>query len=681
MGTLQRFIVSGSGCGIGLCLLLLLFSAVSHAEIGNPTGIPPLLTIGGSLLDWVDLDRSDLEQVRALATEGRREEALRSLLQYFRVSQRPRLSEDEPEPVPLADTTIAEQALRREITVQNVTTVLRAWNQIERRDKEWNWAMQRHSWWLDVARAYFDTRDERYASFLNGIILDWFLSNPLPTQDATRVMRPAPTAWRTLEVGDRLAGSWPEVFLYLRASPSLTDEALAAFLRSCHEQAEYLIKYPKASKWLLTESSGLLTTAVLYPEFRRAEEWLDVAASRLEGLTHDQILPDGSHMCASLGYLFPCLSSFARAAHLHRMNSLDPPRVFDETVLQGLAYSIGIVEPSLFLPALNDSDRLYLPDMLEEFGAGLPSIPEIEYFRSERSEGYPPPVTSSYFPFAGHFVFRESWDPDALYALFDVGVFGNIQAHEDRLQFELAAFGETLLGDMGRSTYEPGPTRDYFMGTESHNCILVDGHGMNFRSLPPSTWLTRSALSWPHQLQTEVQWAQATYDGPWQGGEALGIRWTRRFTFVVPSGLLPGCWLVSDRIEGKVEHRVDQLLNFYPGQVSVDAESHRVHYQRNGVQLVVQALADQPLEVLVVQGEERPFRGWFSPYRGSAEPAPSVRIAGKSTLPVRRDMVLMPYRVGESCPLLSARRVGNNVVCNTVGGTLVISAPFLEKQE
>jgi hypothetical protein len=530
---------------------------------------------------------------------------------------------------------------------------------------------------LDVAQAYFNTRDERYASYLNDTILDWFLLNPCPAQDATCVTRPEPTAWRTLEVGTRLAESWPEVFLRLRASPSFTDEALAAFLRSCHEQAEYLVKYPKTSKWLLTESGGLLTTAVSYPEFRKAKEWLEIANARLESLTEEQILPDGSHMEGALGYLFSCLLSFARAAHLQQINGLDPPGILNETVVRGLAYSIGIVEPSLFLPAVNDSDRLYLPDVLEGFGPSLPGTPEVQYIRSERSEGYPPPETIFYLPFAGHVVLRESWESDALYALFDVGVFGNIQAHEDRLQFELAAFGETLLGDMGRSTYKPGAARDYFMGTESHNCILVDGRGMNFRSQPPAMWISRSPVQCPHELQTQIQWAQAAYNGPWQD-PALKIQWTRRFTFVTPFGILPGCWIVSDRIEGQGNHRIDQLLNFYPGHASVNSDSQRVYYQRNAVQLVVQAVADQSPEISMVQGQERPFRGWFSPYLGVTEPAPSVRITGESTLPVRRDLVLMPYRLGEPCPLVSVRREEDKVICDTIGGALEIPVVFAD---
>lgn len=666
---------------IVLCLLLIRFLTVSRAEIGDPISIPPLVTIGSPLLDWMDLDRPDLVQARELLSEGRREEALRTLLQHFRVSQRPRLSEEQPEPVPFADTTIAELALRREITVRNVTAVLQSWKQVEGRDTEWNWAMQRHSWWQDLARAYFNTRDERYATFLNGLILDWFLSNPCPAEDATRAMRPEPTAWRTLEVGTRLGGSWPEVFRCLRMSSSLTDEALAAFLRSCHEQAEYLVKYPKASKWLLTESMGLLTTAVLYPEFRDAEEWLETANARLEGLACEEILPDGSHVCGALGYLFPCLSGFARAARLQQINALDPPVVLSETILQGLAYSIGIVEPSLFLPAVNDSDRLYLPGVLEEFGTSLPGIPEIMYIRSERSVGYSPSFNSTYFPFAGHFVFRESWEPTAMYAFFDVGVFGNVLAHEDRLQFETAAFGETLLGDMGRFTYKPGTARDYFMGTQSHNCILVDGRGMDFRSQPPGRWFNRSPLPCPCQLQGQVQWAQATYTGPWQGGGTLKIQWTRRFTFVMPSGNLPGCWLVSDRIEGEGNHRIDQILNFYPGQVSVNAESGRVHYQRNAALLVAQVLSDQTLEISMVEGEESPFRGWFSLRLGSIEPAPSVQITGQSGLPIRRDIVLMPYRVGETCPLLSARYDEDKVVCETVEGTVEIPASFTDEDE
>jgi len=686
--------VAGAMQRIALLLLVFVFFCPSvRAQIGVPARVPSLFEIGEPLLQWVDLSRPELEDTRNLISQGRREEALRSLLLYFRSSQRPRLFQKPPEPDLLADTLNAMEILERKVTIEGETVPLESWNQVKDGDETWNWEMQRHAWWAEVARAYFNTHEEQFAEFLDGMIVDWFLSNPRPAQDVTPFRnRPIPTAWRTIDVGTRLADHWPDVFYFLRDSPSWTDESLAAFLRSVHEQADYLVRYPKTSKWLLVESSGLLTAALMFPEFLLAEEWKETAQLRLDRLATDLILPDGSHAEGSVSYLIPCLKRFTRATQLLQISGWDPSPNLLQACQLGFEYLIGIAEPNLFLPAINDSDRFYLPDVLNELGENVLPLPEIEYIRSERSGGVAPPSVSAYYPIAGHFVFRDGWERESLYALFDVGIFGNGLAHEDRLQFELAAFGETLTGDMGRSTNKFSPASEYFMGTEAHNCILIDSRGMFYRSTPPTNWLNRKPLECPAMLESEIQWAQATYSGPWKpasssrgraftpatAAEETEFSWTRRFTFVNPSDGSPAFWVVSDRIEGKGKHVIDQLLAFLPGQLSVNQEEHRVYFQRNGVNLVAQSLAKSKVKISMVEGRERPFRGWFSSALGIVEPAPSVYISGTANLPERRDILIMPYRCGESCPLLSAKFDEERLICETTLGRVEVPLVFAE---
>ena len=145
-----------------------------------------------------------------------------------------------------------------------------------------------------------------------------------------------------------------------------------------------------------------------------------------------------------------------------------------------------------------------------------------------------------------------------------------------------------------------------------------------------------------------------------------------------PSDGSPAFWVVSDRIEGKGKHIIDQLLAFLPGQLSVNQEEHRVYFQRNGVNLVAQSLAKSRVEIGMVEGRERPFRGWFSSALGIVEPAPSVYISGTANLPERRDILIMPYRSGESCPLLSARFDEERLICETTLGKVEVPLVFAE---
>jgi hypothetical protein len=55
-------------------------------------------------------------------------------------------------------------------------------------------------------------------------------------------------------------------------------------------------------------------------------------------------------------------------------------------------------------------------------------------------------------------VLRSGWDADALYAMLEAAPFGYGHQHEDALTFELFAYGQPLLGAMGRYTYARVPS-------------------------------------------------------------------------------------------------------------------------------------------------------------------------------------------------------------------------------
>lgn len=134
-------------------------------------------------------------------------------------------------------------------------------------------------------------------------------------------------------------------------------------------------------------------------------------------------------------------------------------------------------------------------------------------------------------------------------------------------------------------------------------------------------------------------------------------------------------------MEGEGTHRIDELLHFLPGEASVDRDSNRIYFLRNAAQLAVFIFADEPLDISIAEGRESPFRGWFAPRLGVLEPAPSVRITGNADLPVVRHMLLVPYRLGEPLPVLSARIEENRIVCETAGGMLEVPVEFWEPEE
>ena len=73
---------------------------------------------------------------------------------------------------------------------------------------------------------------------------------------------------------------------------------------------------------------------------------------------------------------------------------------------------------------------------------------------------------------------RSDWEtaPNARYLLFDAGPYGGYHGHEDKLNLEMYAYGQTFIVDPGCHNYdEADPYRAHFVSSHAHNTLLVDG--------------------------------------------------------------------------------------------------------------------------------------------------------------------------------------------------------------
>jgi hypothetical protein len=155
-----------------------------------------------------------------------------------------------------------------------------------------------------------------------------------------------------------------------------------------------------------------------------------------------------------------------------------------------------------------------------------------------------PPHGLSIFPATGYVFVRT----ERVWLAFDCGApsppFLPAHAHADALSFQLWIDGCPAVIDPGTSTYEPGQTRRWERGTESHATVAIDGDQFEiwgaFRSGPlPTVRLVEAGLE---QLVAEVRLRD-------------GTEITRSLQ------LLPGSLEIEDRINGSGSH---QLVSSIP---------------------------------------------------------------------------------------------------------------------
>jgi len=617
------------------------------------------------LLESLDLEREGLEQVKRASDELDISRALTEVVAHFR-----RRKEPDPSLLARADEgaiAAADRAMRREFVFYNEpgTVPPSEWDWTYKPGADWEWvyALNRHVFWTSLASAYLATKDERYARELDMLVKSWVGGHPPSVDDLS--------AWRTLEAAIRMYGSWPSALGAMKASPSITRNAWLYYLRSIHDHAEHLLAYPKTNNWLLAESNGLLTCGLLFPEFKRADLWARTALERFEGEMMRSVHPDGAHIEYSSGYHFYSLSSFTSA--MDRADRAPGPKVsqaYRERIVTMWEYGMYLMRPDGHLPMLNDGETNHLAPGLAAAGRRY-GRPDFIYAATNGAEGTPPRDTSHRFPWVRRAVMRSGWDRDALYAMLEAAPLGAGHVHEDALTFEIMAYGQPLIGTMGRYTYVHVPKRLYLVNSRGHNTVTIDGQEQLMKKTHPdrSEWVATGETNFPWTSTPELDVAYSRYDGPWTG-DLAGVVWERRMAFHRPAGTSGrlGFWIIRDAFHGDGEHELRFLLHFFPGEIACDEGEGvvRSDYGPDRGNVVVRFVDPAGLALDCAKGQEEPPRGWYSPVYGKIEPAWEVAAVRRAAFPAEFVMVLVPFR-GEEAPQVEAT-LANGTVRVTIDG-------------
>jgi hypothetical protein len=168
-----------------------------------------------------------------------------------------------------------------------------------------------------------------------------------------------------------------------------------------------------------------------------------------------------------------------------------------------------------------------------------------------------PPPDSRVFPLRGSAALRSGWGHDATVISLRVGPWFNHE-HHDEGSFQVAAFGNELIGEAGYGSYYIDPRYpDYFTQAAGHNTLLIDGNPFSQMAFAPRYW---TAFQSPHftsqMLSSDFDYLAAdlapAYDGKLQSYE-------RQFVFLKPDILI-----VYDQVSAQENHVFSWLLHAPP---------------------------------------------------------------------------------------------------------------------
>ena len=345
--------------------------------------------------------------------------------------------------------------------------------------REWTWQLSRHPEWERLAWLYYLTDDEKYAAGFEDYLVSWCEQTEEPPHGTSAY---ATLAWRTLECGIRLEGSWLVAIMSFSKSKTLSDHAIACFFRSVCEQVDRIFDASTGYNWLISEMSGVCCASICFPFLKDSREWYKNSVGRLNEQLDVQIYPDGFQFELTTNYHRCVIGGYVRVISVHNAMGVPLDEEFKMKVANLYRLFIKLMMPDKTTPDFNDGARISVPDYSKQAIKLMPSFrSEFEYFAE--GVGEKPEFNSIVMEYSGYAIMRSGWEEHDSCAILESAAFGAAHQHEDKLEVILHAYGKRMLDDPGCFRYDESDMRKYILSSYSHNVALVDGFGQQRRGI------------------------------------------------------------------------------------------------------------------------------------------------------------------------------------------------------
>ena len=484
-----------------LCFYLCLFTNTVWAQSLNEDAFTLL-----------DLNYPGLEEVNRLYHEGNEEDAAKALLKYYQNRKsiiNPTINLDSIS-ISKQEQEWADEALEHTFYVHDGYRPFNYgkdinWQYWPVKDNELRWQLHRHKWFIPMGKAYYLSKDEKYAKEWVYQYRDWIQKNPLleieiqeyeilshsKTKGITENVR---FAWRPLETSHRLADQINQFTLFL-SSPSFTADFLTEFLVNYRRHAFHVLhNYSAEGNHLLFEAQRMIYAGVFFPEFKEAASWRESGIKILNREIEKQVYEDGGQYELDLGYHAACIDIFQKALFMAESNGFhnEFPQSYIKIVERMIVFFLNLNFPDYTYPCFSDASQESTWNRFRNWSKLFPDNEQIRYFATLGKEGKVPDNLSKGFLTSGFFTFRNGWDKDATIMMIKAGPKGEWHCQPDNGTFELWFNGKHLFPDSGSYVYggdeEVAKLRNWFRQTAVHNTLTLNNQNLEVTQSVTKQW-------------------------------------------------------------------------------------------------------------------------------------------------------------------------------------------------
>ena len=281
-------------------------------------------------------------------------------------------------------------------------------------DNEFKYQRHRHQWMVPQAKAYYMTKDEKYILSWKEVFTDWMKNYPCP-----EVIKDEYFPWSGLQIAERVS-SQADLMTYYIHSANFTPEWLSIFLTQYVDQVESIRKlYKPEGNILVTQLYSLTLAGVLFPELKKAEEWVEEGTRKLNEQIKEQFNPDGIQNELDPSYHVGAISDFYNAYEVAKENN--KAHYFSADYMPSLRkateFVMDLVYPNYSVENFNDtrSGRMQKSMLIKNFTRYAQMFPDNEsmkWMATQGKEGKKPTYTLKAYEYSGYYMLRNGWDQD-----------------------------------------------------------------------------------------------------------------------------------------------------------------------------------------------------------------------------------------------------------------------------
>lgn len=462
-------------------------------------------------------------------------------------------------------------------------------------DIKYVWEKSRFSWLLTLIRYDYHFKED-LSEFVFSEITSWIQNNPINR---------GPN-WRCSQEISLRIFNWYIALVYYKHSPALTSirwmqiqDVIFASLHHVYKNINFS-RIAVRNNHAITETLFLSLSEILFPFIPETKEWSIKGRKWFEEEIAYQIYDDGTFLQFSMNYhrvVVQLLTlgisitervgkTFSKVVYDRAYKSLD----FLYQCAQeenGWLPNYGSNDGALFFPWSDTDYRDYRPQLNSLHtlltGQSLYSddvfSEELFWWNIDKDRSRKLKVLDKFYgikeyPNGGYVIIRDS----NTFTFLRCGSHKDRPAQADNLHIDIWVEGKNILRDSGTYKYNTSiENLNYFMGTTSHNAVVVDGK---------SQMLKGGRFIWYYWTQKEYCSIAETSNEFIVKGEIKAYQFLNKDARVVRSVKKlkdEKSWIVTDEVVGLVGLKKEQIWHLNGGQIEIIATEDNLELAKNKI--------------------------------------------------------------------------------------------------